>query len=122
MNNWNKRVVSQSFLVSIILNELFPGTVSDAGFCSFTMIVTQNYFFVNIVSHLLFQISFYQFTDSRCCFLLIYYDSHSKILLNEYCPSLFISNKLLPGTDTRCWFLLICNNCLVSLCPSNICK
>ena len=41
---WNKWVVSQSFLVSIILDELFPGTVSDAGFCSFTMIVTQNSF------------------------------------------------------------------------------
>ena len=42
---WNKWVVSQSFLVSIILNELFPGTVSDAGFCSFTMIVTQNSYY-----------------------------------------------------------------------------
>ena len=39
---WNKWVVRHSFLVSIILNELFPGTVSDAGFCSFTMIVIRN--------------------------------------------------------------------------------
>ena len=39
---WNKWVVSQSFLVSVISNELFPGIVSDAGFFSFTMIVSQN--------------------------------------------------------------------------------
>ena len=35
-------VVIQSFLVSIILNELFQNYVSDAGFCSLCMIVTQN--------------------------------------------------------------------------------
>ena len=37
----NKKVDAGT-IVSIIKNNLFSGTVSDAGFCLFTMIVTQN--------------------------------------------------------------------------------
>ena len=86
MYNWNKLVVSQSFSVSIIINELFPGTVSVAVFCSFNMIVTLKFLFLNIVCHLIFQASFYQ--------------------------------VLTPDAV----FLFICNYCLVSFCPLNICK
>ena len=65
----------------------FPGTDSDAGFCSFTMIVTLELFLINIDRHLLFQMSFYQVLTPDAGFCLFVIIVWSVIVLQIFVSS-----------------------------------